>query len=716
MSSKRISVIIAAYNVENFIQQAIQSAVDQSPPFHEIIVVNDCSTDETPRLIDEMAQNQTNIRMITCPENCGLGAVRNLGTENATGDYIAYLDGDDLFTPEAHALMQQAIATDPDLAILNHSRLYINGRAVPNTMTNILSAGVHTTPKEKIALFENLNVAWNKVYKREFLQRTRLTFPVGKYEDIAWNYLALMYAGTIVTSPKVIVLYRQRDGSILRSKNDTHFDIFDRWDELFAALRADPVLWKTYADSLKLRRFRSLMHILDSRRLPDASKPRFAERIRQVCKPTENFSRPEVARSDLALGYRGGYYLRRVLRAKSLLRVRLGIRQAPVFARRVMEAVNLQLYRHVFLRLPIDRNLVVYESYWGKKIACNPYAIFKHLQNTAGDDYRHVWVVQPGKDLRETEGHAEHVKQNSLRYFYHLARAGYLINNANFPDFLVKRQGSIHVQTKHGTPLKYMGLDILTKDPGELVNPLEFARRCLRWDYVISSNPYSSRVWRLGFPYNYKMIETGYPRNDRLVAQRDVNQAEFRKKLGLPSDKRVVLYAPTFRPEYPRVEAAGQPNKEQIVTAIMKGLDEDCVLAIRDHYFLSASSAWAKDPRIVDLSAHDSTNDVLLATDLLITDYSSIMFDFAVLKRPIVVLGYDKALYEQARGMYFDISEEHPGVYCDDLDQLTEALRRRTYESTIARKSLDAFHEKFCPWEDGNASVRVCDVVFNNAG
>lgn len=713
MSSKRISVIIAAYNVENFIQEAIQSAVDQSLPFHEIIVVNDCSSDDTPRLIDEVSAGQPNVKVIHCDENCGLGSVRNLGTANATGDYIAYLDGDDYFAPNAHTLMQQAIATDPDLAILNHSRFHPDGQIVPNVMTDLLSAAVHSTADAKKALFDNLNVAWNKVYKRKFLDRTGLTFPVGKYEDIAWNYLALIHADTIATSPEVLVMYRQREGSILRSQNDTHFELFTRWSELWEAVSSDPALMDEFGETLRLRIFRSLVHVLDSNRLPKGSKARFAEQIRQYCKPAERFNRSQMGRSDMLLGYRGGYYLRQVLRAEPLLRLRRGARVVPQIARLAVEKINLIIYKLLLSRLPLDHNLVVYESYWGKKIACNPYAIYLTLLDRAPGKYKHVWVVQGNKDHRGTKGGATHVRQNSLLYFYYLARAGYLINNANFPDFLKKRAGSTHVQTKHGTPLKYMGLDILKKDPDAFADPALFAKRCLRWDYVISSNPYSSQIWRRGFPYNYKVIETGYPRNDRLTKNSSDERAALRKKLGLPKDKKIVLYAPTFRPEYSRVDAAGQPQKEQIVSAIMKGLGADNVLAIRDHYFLGADSEWSNDPRVVDLSSHVSTTDVLLVTDLLITDYSSIMFDYAVQKRPIIVLGYDMALYEQTRGMYFDIKTENPGIFCDDLQQLTTALNNKSYESEDALDRLNAFHDKFCPWEDGNAADRVYDLVFN---
>ena len=706
MSSQRISVIIAAYNVENFIQAAVNSAIEQSIPFHEIIIVNDCATDDTPRLVEALVQGHPNVHVINCPNNIGLGEVRNLGTAQATGDYIAYLDGDDVFTSNAHEIMQRAIATGPDMAILNHTRFYDDGGFGVNRKAACLDTGLHRTADEKIALFENLNVAWNKIYKRSFLTGAGLTFPRGKYEDIAWNYLAVIKADTIATSPEVIVQYRQREGSILRSRNDTHFDIFDRWDELWNALEADPELMDVYGPSLTLRRFKSLVTVLDADRLPPASKSRFADKIREVCQPANTLHRSQIGISDMLLGYRFGYQPRRLLRTKAYLKLRKRVRALP-------GKIKLGIYRQVFLRLPIDQKAIIYQSYWGKKVACNPYAIFTHLLDTAPGQYHHFWVVREGVDLRRSAGTAKHLRENSLAYLYYMARARHFITNANFPTHIEKRLGTAHVQTKHGTPLKFMGIDILSKDPEGLGNKRAFAKRSRRWDYVISSNPYSSQIWRQGFPYNYKVLETGYPRNDRLITAPDAERVALRAQFNLPLDKKVVLYAPTFRPEYDPALAADLPDKEEIISAIMAGLPSDCVLAIRDHYFLDPDSAWADDPRLVDLSSHASTTDVLLVTDMLITDYSSIMFDFATQKRPIIVLGYDKALYEDARGMYFDIATEHPGVYCHDLDQLTIALRDNHADTPDARDRLDAFHARFCPWEDGQASARVCDLLFN---
>ncbi len=710
----RVSVIIAAYNIENFIEAAVHSVLGQSVPFHEVIVVDDCSTDRTRDIIRRLAGESAAIVPVLNEHNVGLGPVRNIGTQTATGDYICYLDGDDLFTPDAHEVMQKALAKRPDIIMLNHARLYDTGHIVPNYNAHLLAPATHRSVVARKMLFENLNVAWNKVYARSFLDRTGLTFPEGKYEDIGWNFMALMQADRIVTRPEVVIKYRQRDGSILRARNTTHFDLFDRWDELFTALDDHPDLRATYGPILRITRFKSLRTVLENKyRLPASAKAAFARRMVQVCGPIKDLPASQIGRIERLLDLPGGYWLRWPFRTKTYLKLHAAMGPSVQKLRPFSRLPKRAVYHALLLHLPVRPDLVVYQSYWGAKVACNPYAIYQHLQKTAPNRFDHVWITKDGVDPRDTKGHAQHLREHSWAYYYTLARAGTLINNANFPNEVIKRPGTVHLQTKHGTPLKYMGLDQLKTDPFAWPDPQAFVARCTRWDYVISSNSYSSQVWRQGFPYSYRILETGYPRNDRLITADDAERAQMRKRLGLPDDKQVVLYAPTFRPDYPGGSPT-QPGKEEIIAAIMAGLGPDQMLAIRDHYFLDKGSRFEGDARVVDLSGHVSTTDVLLVTDLLITDYSSIMFDFAVQKRPIVILAQDKDLYAAARGTYFDIARLHPGTFCTTLPDLTRALDTRAYDSEAARAQARNFHAVFCHLDDGHAARRVCDVLFRN--
>ncbi|MEO9863435.1 MAG: CDP-glycerol glycerophosphotransferase family protein [Yoonia sp.] len=705
-SLPRISVVIAAYNVENFISVAVVSAIEQLHAFDEIIVIDDASTDRTGEIIDEIATENPLVTVIHSAANVGLGEVRNLGMDTATGDYICFLDGDDYFLPEAVACLHAQLSEKPDVVLYNHARFYPNGEIMPNVMMHLLIPALHHSVNARKALFSNLNVAWNKLYSRDFLTRSGLRFPEGKYEDIAWNYMCLMLANEIVTTPAILTHYRQRDGSILHTSNMTHFDIFERWDELFQQMSAYPHLVTDYGDLLKVRRFKSLGVVLDHpRRVPRNAKIKFAKRMRAVCGPFKALPKRDIGALEQVWDFPGGAYLRLYLKAAPIT----WARSLFAFVKQHRNIHKILIYRFIFLRLPVDPDLVVYQSYWGQKVACNPYAIFKYLQQLE-HHLIHVWVVKNGTDLRGTAHNATHVTEHSLRYYYTMARAGILINNANFPDEIMKRQGSIHVQTKHGTPLKYMGLDQLRLDPKAFVDPDAFAVRCARWDYVISSNRYSTDVWRRSFPYNYQVIETGYPRNDRLIATTDAEQSELRDQLGLPAQAEVVLYAPTFRSSHFRET---EQERETILAGILSGLKPGQILAVRDHYYVKAGRTLVQDPRLFDLTGVPSTTEVMLVTDLLITDYSSIMFDFAVRKKPIIVFAPDLSQYRAARGTYFDISQDHPGVYCATLPELIQALADRAYDTTEAKAKQDAFHTRFCHLDDGHAAERACTIILD---
>jgi CDP-glycerol glycerophosphotransferase (TagB/SpsB family) len=350
---------------------------------------------------------------------------------------------------------------------------------------------------------------------------------------------------------------------------------------------------------------------------------------------------------------------------------------------------------------------VLFESYWGKRMDCNPYALFKELSAIGG--YECIWVLHDTAEDRSDFPY-ERVEPGSLRYLFALATSKYLISNANFPTEYDKRPGSVHLQTKHGTPLKVMGLDIRPVRPKEM-DWSSFAARCQRWDYVISSNEYSSAVWRRGFPYNYKILETGYPRNDILFNATSDTIAGIRSKLGIAQGMKVALYAPTFRDR-------DRDAKEQVDFSdaldpkrVLEALGPDYVLLLRAHYLMEATGLQ-QDPRILDVSTYVDANEVCLISDLLITDYSSIMFDYANLGRPIVLFLHDYDDYMSGRGTYFDIRERAPGPVATTEDALCRALHHRAWESPYNVERLRKFRAEFCSFDDGKASARVLREVF----
>ena len=355
-------------------------------------------------------------------------------------------------------------------------------------------------------------------------------------------------------------------------------------------------------------------------------------------------------------------------------------------------------------RRPVDPSLAVFAAYWNRGYACNPKAIYEKARELV-PDFHGVWVVarRHAKDLPEG---VPFVVSGSPEYFDVLARAKYFVNNVNFPNHLVKRDGTVHVMTHHGTPLKTMGLDL--REAEFASRKMDFdalLRRCGRWDFSVSSNPLSTEVWKRVYPVGFESLDVGYPRNDLLAAGSAEEVAAVRDRLGLAPGAIAVLYAPTHR-EY---RAAYEPPLD--LGRLASALSDDHVLMARLHYFYDEDPVLRelhREGRVRDVSSYPAVEELCLAADVLVTDYSSIMFDYAVLDRPIVIHAPDWDEYRARRGTYFDLTEKAPGPLALTEEQVAEAVRAGDPSPLLRTR----FRAEFCPWDDGHASERVVRRVW----
>ncbi|GAA1386378.1 CDP-glycerol glycerophosphotransferase family protein [Catellatospora chokoriensis] len=376
--------------------------------------------------------------------------------------------------------------------------------------------------------------------------------------------------------------------------------------------------------------------------------------------------------------------------------------QARRVIRQPTRALKYAMYR-AQLRLPVDEQLAVYSSYWSAGYSCNPAAIYEKARELA-PHIRGVWVVKADR-VKNIPAGVDYVVEESPAYFWTIARAKYFIGNTNFPDYVVKRPGSVVVQTHHGTPLKLMGMDGLAAvSSRRRGNAAEELRKLVaRWDYSIAANPQSAQSWSTAYPGRYESLEYGYPRNDILVNAAPDQGAKVRAQLGIEPGKRVVLYTPTHRGRN-ATDLTGLLD----VAALADSLGPDAVILVRAHYFYEGRpAAPGGSAQIVDVTGHPRVEDLYLAADVLITDYSSTMFDYAVLDRPIVVFASDWAEYRASRGVYFDIFDAHPGVVAATQDELIDLFASGAVDDERAQQRRAAFRDRFCALEDGRASERV---------
>lgn len=370
------------------------------------------------------------------------------------------------------------------------------------------------------------------------------------------------------------------------------------------------------------------------------------------------------------------------------------------------------LYTYYFKRRKINNNMIVYEAFHGANISCNPYALYLELLNNKEYSHlQHIWILDGDQSEinHQIAMGTVIVRRNSLKYLKTLATAKYLVNNNTFPPYFQKKQNQVYVNTWHGTPLKTLGRDVNAAAVSEHSN---VQRNLLHTDFFIAPNLYTAKKMISAYDvegiFDGEILDIGYPRID-LTFKGDNDQ--IREKLGVKSNEKIIVYFPTWRGGIHSHRDTSKEiyNKYKEMSGF---LPEGYILLLKVHH-ITQKFFLQNGLESICVPSELDPNELLLVTDLLITDYSSIFFDYLHLQRPIIFLADDWDEYQQERGFYLKRSDL-PGPLCSEVKEIGYWFMHLEELQYSYQDKLKECAELYSYNDDGKATERLVKVLFGS--
>ena len=374
-------------------------------------------------------------------------------------------------------------------------------------------------------------------------------------------------------------------------------------------------------------------------------------------------------------------------------------------------------YAEMYKNKAIEPNTILFESRDGASFTDSPLALYLYLLDTPEyNDYTFYWTYTDKSQEQiatlKKDKRVQFVKRNSDAYLKALTTCQYAINNSTFQNFYVKKEGQTYINTWHGTPLKKMGFDI----PDEIFGARNVLRNLLMADYFISPNQYTTEVFRQAYKldglYSGEIIENGYPRIDMTTCQNeDIYKQLAQAGVNIDRQRKIILYTPTWKGnDFQNPRTLNNQLRAEI-DLIHEKLGNEYQVLCKVHPFAyeQVKEAGYLDGYLIPDSF--DANQVLSITDVLITDYSSIFFDYLVTNKPIIFYCWDKEGYEAERGLYFS-ENLLPGPVETTIFGVVERLQNLTQVQDEYKDKYQEMKDKMCSYQDGNVTAKIANYIF----
>jgi CDP-glycerol glycerophosphotransferase len=749
-----ISIVMPVYNVEKYLPQCLDSIFSQTMEEFEIIAVNDGSTDNSLSILESYRDKAPEKLRIYTIENSGVSHARNYGMQQARGEFVLFVDSDDFIEPDmCEKLYNKAVKDNNDIVVCGRYSVYEKERIKQYkkkiVRTQLLNENFKLA-EHKYELAHLSPFPWDKLFRRSLL--SGMNFPEGiRFEDLVLIYELACKAGSIGVVEEPLYNYRRtRQGGFLNTFSERTLDIikafrlltdfmkdngyFEQYYEELEYICARHFLFRyghlykkenkgTGQLNIKLRIINETQSFLDreyptwrnnhylkysSSKELKAKLKLYSNRRKMVLMTTIREYTPFIIIRILRkLRNTAAVWKSRLKKfLKSDSKKKLIARKIPFIT--MLKRSSPACYISMLKKLPVDPKVILLESKHGEDVAGNIFALLRELTNGEYEGYQILLALLP--ELMEScsrllEAYditgVSLIDINSRKYLMALATAGYLITDTSFPPYFIKRSGQKYLNTWHGTPLKAMG---------RIVPEREYAlgnvqRNFLIADYLLYQNDFAREIflrdYMLDKLYPGTVLTCGYPRNSAFFSKE--RYAQIRKEAQL-SDKRVVAYMPTWRGLLHQKENDKQiADLKEYFNIIDRKLGSDTVFYVKLHPYVKEELGFDGFTHIREFPREYETYDFLNACDVLVTDYSSIMFDFGVTKRKIVLFVYDRKEYLKDRGIYVGLEElDLPKV--ETPQELADELMKDA-------KPYPKFFDRFCSYDNADVPKQVASQL-----
>ena len=727
-----VSIIVTHKKDTLYLKDCLESIAEQQFKDYETIFVVDHTEDNIEPLIEEF-KDKINLKVFYLEDKHGVSSARNLGLDKATGEYVYFLDNDDYLYGDSIKLLLDVMDEDTDMAYGRMKHTWFQKQAFNDSQGDDDDNNDNGADDKKVIYDFNEPYA-NMLEKYRKLDKITVLSAIYKKSLFTDNNIRFNEKQTFFSDTKVLVQLLNNAKNIKSNEESVyvkrHHNDKAKNPAISQFTREETMLdyFVAYKNAIKaagtneriinhlyyiLAKFVVKEYIMKMRWSEDDRwRNEFFTELATLAKDINN----KVLKDDFTHAEKA---MVKSMKHNDFAKMKKKAMRV-LFNRKIVKMIknprvrNKTITLYVFNKMKLKENWVVFESFMGRNCSGQPKYVYKYLQEAYGDKYKCIWVVD--RKGVEIPGKHKTCKRFSLKYYYYMNRSKYWVNNMRQPLSIPRREETVMLATWHGTPLKRLVFDM---DDVHSANPrykdIVF-KQTRAWDYLLSDNPFSTERFQSCFRFEKeKILEYGYPANDPMYApDREEQAAKIKEKLGIPKDKKVILYAPTWRDD--QFYEAGQYGFELDldVNRLQEEFGDEYVLLLRLHYFIVDQLDLSKyGDFTVDGSSYDDITDLYLISDMLITDYSSVFFDYANLKRPVLYYTYDLDKYRDVlRGFYLDMEKDLPGPLLLTNDEVVDAIKNIDKIKEQYKDRYEEFYNRFCCVDDGHAAQRVVEKVF----